>query len=201
MNNTHMLAGSILLVFIALCQYGCVPKEVRDDTRLLAAYTNRVRENGEQFATRRGELSKARLRNIDAMNINALQAEQFITSKTNFWKITGDDSRLNLYKQVFEAVQLAADQQKTLSDAQQDNVKSVATLQTAVTIKSDKLNETAKALSQLAEQPSFKDSAAFYITFFKELTNKLKEGETQTKNQIDQGKTEIELKTIKADAQ
>jgi hypothetical protein len=82
---------------------GCIPQAARDHARFLAALTEKVKAEGEQFAESRQEIDKARQRNMDILEANALEAEQAAAHALLVWRIAKTDRQSEIYSQVRDA--------------------------------------------------------------------------------------------------
>jgi hypothetical protein len=199
MIESSLLAGSWLSVSVTaillLVGSGCASQEARDDARALAAYTNKVKLLGEQFAHSRDELDRARQRNTDILEGSTVRTEQEIAQYVRVWKIAGLKDRDDLFAGLLAASQEAAAKHDELLKLRQEQEQRLAAIKSGVKIRSDKLAQSAKATAQLAETPDLQSQTAFYVQFFKSVNETIKADEEAAKKAAEDAKKSTEKKS------
>jgi len=186
----------LLLIPIAACG---VPKAARNSANLLSAYTNNIKNEGIKFSKFRNDLAKFRLRDTVELEKQVVTNEQSVSQFLSGWKVKpgAKDSRLTLYEGLLESSEQTVQSQLSLSELDKEQLAISSSLNEAVNFRSDKLTETAKALSLLGSEQNFQEYLKFLINFFKEVQTSLDELETDTSNQA----TEASEKPLAADPQ
>ena len=172
-----VLLSLVLSPFLIGC--GSQQQHVRNSELLLAALTNKVKEEVEQYAKSRAIMNKALQRNMNILEMNAKETENKAALKRSVWFIVGGkkDRRVLLYDQILEAAQKTADNQERLSQLQEKHEQLLAKTNTAVNVRSAKLAETAEALGKLAAKPDLRAQLTFYLSYFKDVAKSVKEAE------------------------
>lgn len=186
--NSGFPAKFTLVVVLFGGVFGCCTMdEAHESAKLLAAYTNKVKERGEALARSRDAIAKARQNNADILERGTLQLEQRRERNVLIWKTIGNvDSRLKLFETVHTATERASEQRRATEKLQQDQATRLAAIRSRVNLRSEKLAEVAAALSQLAAEPDFETSAKFYYEFFKTVADSIEEAEEAAKSMAEQ---------------
>lgn len=183
----HVFPAALLVVALGAVG-GCVPQQARDHARMLAALTERVRADGERFASSRQELDLARQQNTDVLEANALEAEQSARHALDVWRIAGADREAGVYAQLRDAADAYAGSLKEAADLRERQRRDLESLRTAVHVRSDELAATASALSQLSEPPDFSSQVKFFIAYGKAVRDQVRKANEDAEKQLDEGK-------------
>ena len=169
-------------------------KPARRYAEILAAYTNNVKENGEQFASFRDQLAKVRLRNINMLERSALETENDIATVGHVWEIAGDTNRIHLFGSVLAAADEAVKQHVELQSRRLEQANNVENTKAAVRIRSEQLAKAANSLGQLADKPDLKSRLGFFVVFAREVRDSIQEGRKDAEAEVDEGVKQAETK-------
>lgn len=167
---------------------GCAnPQVTRDSAKLLAAYTGKVKDQGDRYAQWRNDVAAERAWNIglDEQNASALEHEN--NRALAVFKIVDDKTRLELFSAIRETTQknlLSAPLSAASTPAPADPIADTVTQ--AAKARAGKLTEAAKALGQLAEDPDPKDELKFYWDFFSAVDASIQAARNKEKDEAEQ---------------
>jgi hypothetical protein len=184
----------LITVTAALVCTGCIPQSARNDARLLAALTQKVKTDGVAFTAFRDDLDRARQRNIDVLEENVLEVEQATRHVLDVWDLSADKKPLEFFTKVHAATDRYAQALKDMADLRARQAKEMAELRRGVEIRSSQLEETAKALARLAEAPNFQAQAQFLIGYAKDLNEVLKKARAKAAEEANTAKKGVEKK-------
>lgn len=171
---------------------GCVPKEARDHARFLSALTDKVRTDGEQFATFRDELDRARQLNTDILEANALEAEHSARHALDVWQLAATDDQTRLYTRVREAADRYEAMLKEVAGLRERQERERAAVASAVHVRSDDLARTSQLLVQLSEEPDFQSQVKFFVEYGKAVNEAVKKAQKEAEAQAKEGKKTAE---------
>jgi hypothetical protein len=161
----------LLALTVAFYLAGCasVPKEVRDDTRMVALYIQTVKKDAEDFKELRDLSTQARMTNIVALELKTLRTEQAIQRDLQEVEVTGDLERLKLLTAIQNASTLVLQQRQDYATKAKSAKADMENAQSAVSFQYSKLTEAAATLLRMAEGRSARDDAKFYVDFIKQV--------------------------------
>jgi len=176
------------MVISVLFGAGCVPQKARDSANLLAAYTNQIDADARRYAKFRTELAKARLRNMQIRERDTLELKQETSRYVEGWKIAEEKRRVKLYEGVIQAANEVALQEKAARELLADQERVREETHTLAKVRSDKLQETAKALAELGKEANFREDAQFLGEFFAEVKKSIDRAAAEAEKQSAAGK-------------
>lgn len=183
----------LIVLCLGIALTACaVPKAAREGAGLLSAYTIQVQKEVKDFAKSRGELAKARLRNMSLLENNAIETELRINGELAIWDTKDIDTekkdiRVLLYNATRNATGKAAQQHITFVRLREMQNKSVAEMKTAVNVSLEKLGNVAKALADLSKEPDFESQAEFLVDFFTQVRASIKDLKEDAKKEAKKG--------------
>jgi hypothetical protein len=183
-----------LLVGLAACG---VPGEARRGARVLAAYTNQVKAETERFAKGRTALARARQRNVDELEQSAVATEQANVREVFLWgfeRPAPGPGRQELYQGIVATSDATRKHLDDLAALRKQHEARVAQAAMRVSARTAELAGTAKALAQLAENPSFKQRMKFYLCFFESVHRSIEDAQQAGAAQAQLGTTAAQAK-------
>lgn len=177
----------VLLLLVAGC---AVPQKARDDASLLAAYTNKVKSDAERYRSFRDDLAKARWDNMHLLERDTLEVHQETVTFVGAWEAAEDRGRIRLYNAVVAAAAEAADQQDKFRELLEKQKHIRKETKTLFKVRSEKLQETAKALAALGKQPDYEAQGKYLVDFFREVKKSVDEANAEAKEQAERGQDE-----------
>ena len=173
--------GIIICICLAACSS---PQPVTDTAKLLATYTNKVKEDGEAFAQFRQQLARGRLEDLAALSDSTLNRQQDLTQGLAIWSISQEQHAVKLYQQVLELMTQIVSDKKEAEKIRREQDESIKQTAKSVSIRSEKLMETAKLLGQLAEDRALTEDVKFMGEFIGEVCKSLADSHKGTTTQV-----------------
>jgi hypothetical protein len=173
-------------------------QSARDTAGVLALYTTQVKTDSEKFAANRLELDKARIANIDSMEQLAVQMENDNALRVQVWQLSNNEDRAKLFQGLAEAADLVATQSDEFAALRTKQEAADTSMQSAITVQSKQLDDTAKGLAVLAETPSWQDEAKFYFQYLSAVRTDIASLSTNTMQQVKSGTNNVAKKVSTA---
>ena len=192
MSRCNLLILAVAVLTAAQFPVSAASKEERRIARLLAAYTNQVKASGEKFAASRDQLARARLSNINRLQLSATETENENGNTLRVWAIAGDSNRFGLFQGVLEATNEAVKQQIAIEILQREQEQNVKEATSKVRFQSKKLADTAKALGDVATKPNLKGRLTFLRAFVLDVRSEIQAAEEATVAAAEQGVSDAE---------
>lgn len=185
----------VLAVSTQLMLSACAPKASRDAARYVALSVQSVQKDTEEFKRFRDTLAKARLSTMDALELEALKAEQKIQKELLVRRLAGDEHRATLFEGLRKGTEAVEKQRLDLAKMQTEQAKTENAARSAVAFQQAKLGETAFSLSDLAEKRPMKEELEFFGTFFKEVHDEMEKLKVESQSRADKTSETIAGKT------
>lgn len=153
---------------------GCATDEqVRQDSKVLSVYIEKVKTDAVAFSASRDQIAKARTSTLSFLQKSTLGNEQSVQRAIAARDVAGDQNWLKMIEALKRVPDLAIKQRQEQVDKDAESVEALAKAKSAVDVKAAKLTEASASLAKLAELPSSKDEAKFYFSFLKEVNTEL----------------------------
>jgi hypothetical protein len=163
---------AITFAIFAVCA-GCSSTAQRETAAQTATNISLVQKKIEVFSAARTEADAARQRAANRALDNALETESRSGAQIQQWKAADDEKRMNLFDNVTGAATAAADRDAAARAEMAAADKLAESTKARITLRSDQLTKSAKALAQLAEKDNARDTLDFYRKFIGEVKQSL----------------------------
>lgn len=171
----------ILIVLLVFGLAGCeTPREVNETALLLAAYSNKVKEDGEAFAQFRHELAKKRLSDLGVLERSTLATQQSMDTMLQIWTLSRENYNLDLFRGIQQLVNESLKQRQAMEKLKVEQEQALKDTVKAVNIRSGQLAETAKLLGQLGDGRTVQEDISFLGSFVKEVCDSLAQSHRET---------------------
>jgi hypothetical protein len=183
---------TLLLGFTAGCE-----AQARRDARVLSGMTGRVQNMTNEFIKARDGLDQARERNMDRLEQSTSATKHEILFTREVWQTADLNDRTHLFDNILAASQQEADQASQLEKLKADEIARVNATKSQINVRSDKLGDVAKTLSQLTEPPSSAETAIFYAKFFQSVASDIKQSKAAATQSAANAKTALDQQAKK----
>ena len=164
----------VLLALPSLLLSGCATDDqIRQDSKVLSIYIEKVKADAVVFAAARDQIAKARTSTLSYLQQATLSNEQDVQRAIAARDIAGDQNWLKMNDALKRVSYLAIKQRQEQTDKATERIEALAKAKGAVDVKAAKLTEASASLAKLAEKPSSQDDAKFYLSFIKEVNTEL----------------------------
>ncbi len=169
-----LISKSVLVALPILLLTGCATdNQIRQDSKVLSIYIEKVKTDAVVFAAARDQIAKARTSTLSYLQKSTLINEQRVQRDIAAREVSGDQNWLKMNDALKRVSDLAIKQRQEQVDKDAESVEALAKAKGAVDVKASKLTEASASLAKLAEQPSSQDDAKFYFSFLKEVNTEL----------------------------
>lgn len=178
----------LTFLFSACLLVGCAgPKAARKHANLLAANTARMQNKAENYAAARDRIVKARKRNQQNLERDALRLRQQTELYVRAWEIAGDKERLELFNRLKSGADMAAAQRAERAALLEHQEKVLAETQTLFSVRAADLEAAAAALAELGRKPDPEGSIRFLVGFMRDVDNSMDDANEQAAAQATEG--------------
>lgn len=194
MRNIHQFVVTVILCGGLV---GCAAdKELRQDTKFLSIYIEKVKSDAVEFSDARDRVMKARTSTLNYLQAKTLRDEQSIQRDLSAREVAQDKEWLTLFGSLRKAADLIAKQRQEQRDRDAEASDALAKAKGAVEVKGNKLTEASTALATLSEERSRRDDAKFFFSFLKQVNEELEKKKGDAKAAAAASATASELKTV-----
>ena len=166
-NNRWLKRLGMISGFMVLS--GCVSGEARNAAKQLSGLTLSIQKNSEEFARSRETLAKARMKNMNWLEMKTLGTEQKVLNKKFALKASEDKQRWTLYQVLIEGTKAAGSKQSEMENAINKHDQALAQSMRYIKAPSKQLGESTKVLIQLSKEPKLLDELGFFKDFIGEV--------------------------------
>lgn len=176
---------------------GCAAdRELRNDTKILSIYVEKVKSDAVEFSDARDRIAKARTSTLNFLQAETLHNEQNIQRDLSSREVAQDKEWLALFDSLRKSVDVIAKQRQEQMERETEANTALVNAKAAVEVKKDKLTEASTSLATLSEQPSKLDEAKFYISFLKQVNKEIEKKKQDANEAANASATASQLKTV-----